>query len=85
MAIRNESPKVAVLRFGSPAGDAERADFAAALGEDLVIGLGRSRLLSLVPANSSLDFEAGTQGTRQICTALAADYVVQGQLSPMGR
>ncbi|MEN9789508.1 MAG: hypothetical protein RLZZ473_1572 [Pseudomonadota bacterium] len=84
-ATRNDSPKVAVLRFGSPAGDTERADFAAALAEDLVIGLSRSRLLSLVPAKSSLDFEAGAQGARQICTALGADYVVQGQLRPMGR
>lgn len=84
-ATRNESPKVAVLRFGSPVGDTERADLAAALAEDLIIGLARSRLLALVPAKSSLDFDAGSQGARQICTALGTDYVVQGQLRPMGR
>jgi TolB-like protein/Flp pilus assembly protein TadD len=82
---RNESPKVAVLPFASPAGDAERADFAGALAEDLIIGLARSRLLSLLPAKTSLDFNAGSQGTRKICTALDVDYVVQGQLRPMGR
>ena len=84
-ALRNESPKVAVLPFAAPAGDAERADFTAALAEELVIGLTRSRLLGLVPAKTSLDFNAGSQGARQICAALGADYVVQGQVRPMGR
>lgn len=77
---RSEKPRVAVLKFRHPPGDAEQAYFAESVAEDVIGGLSRSRLMRVLPAQSSLTYEARDLTAGRICAALGADYIVQGQV-----
>lgn len=81
---RAEAPRVAVLGFRVPGGDAEQEHLATGLAEDLIIGLSRTRLLRVLPALGTLDFDPSGLSVGRICTALGADYVVQGQIRRLG-
>ena len=81
---RSEKPRVAVLPFRHPPGDPDQAYFAEGVAEDVIIGLSRSRLLRVLPAQSSLPYGAKGLTTERICADLGVDYIVQGQVRPMG-
>jgi TolB-like protein/tetratricopeptide (TPR) repeat protein len=78
-------PRIAVLPFGHPAGDAEQADFAEALVDDLIAGLSKSPLFAVTPRQSSVIYEPSAQQPSSICGELGVDYVVQGAVRKMGR
>jgi len=75
-----ERPTIAVLPFGFPPGDQEQAYFAEGVAEDIIAGLARSKLLTVIPRQSSLTFDARGLNTEQICAGLGVDYLVHGQI-----
>ncbi len=75
-----DRPTIAVLPFGFPPGDQEQAYFAEGVAEDIIAGLARSKLLTVMPRQSSLTFDAQGLNTERICAALGVDYLVQGQI-----
>ena len=81
---RGAKPVVAVLAFRCPPGDEAQAFFAEGLAEDVIIGLSRSSMLSVAPAQSSLAFDAQGLTADKIASRLGADYLLQGQIRPMG-
>jgi TolB-like protein/DNA-binding winged helix-turn-helix (wHTH) protein len=76
----SDRPAIAVLPFGFPPGDQDQAYFAEGLAEDIIAGLARSRLLTVLPRQSSLTFDASGLNTERICAGLGVDYIVQGQV-----
>jgi TolB-like protein/Flp pilus assembly protein TadD len=79
-AASPDRPTIAVLPFGFPPGDQEQAYFAEGVAEDIIAGLARSKLLIVMPRQSSLTFDARGLNTERICAALGVDYLVQGQV-----
>ncbi|HEY2660623.1 MAG TPA: TIR domain-containing protein [Caulobacteraceae bacterium] len=79
-----ERPTIAVLPFGFPPGDQDQAYFAEAVAEDIISGLARSKLLTVMPRQSSLTFDAHGLSTDRICADLDVEYIVQGQVRRMG-
>jgi len=75
-----DRPTIAVLSFGFPPGDQEQAYFAEGVAEDIIAGLARSKLLTVIPRQSSLTFDARELNTERICAELGVDYLVQGQI-----
>ncbi len=77
-------PTVAVLAFRAPPGNEAEAYLAEGLADDVIIGLSRSSMLDVVPAQQSLSFQPRGLTTENIAKALGADYLLQGQVRPMG-
>ena len=82
---RWEKPLLAVLPFGFPPGDSSHAYLAEGVAEDVIIGLSRTRLLRVMPGQSSLAFDGHGMNADRICAALGVQYIVQGQIRPMGQ
>jgi TolB-like protein/Flp pilus assembly protein TadD len=78
-------PRIAVLKFGSPAGDDAQLEFAEALADDLIAGLSKSPLLAVMPRQTSLTYDATGQQTSEACAALGVDYLLHGSVRLVGQ
>lgn len=81
-----DRPRLAVLAFAHPSDAGDEVQLAEAIAEEVIAGLSRSRLLTVIARQSSLNFDTRGLGAAQICAELAVDYIFQGQVrrSPSG-
>lgn len=82
---RAAKPKVAVLPFRAPGASGEHLSFAEGIAEDVIIGLSHSRLLSVAPAQAATSQAVQGLEAALLRAELGVDYIVQGQVRPMGR
>jgi adenylate cyclase len=78
------NPLVAVMRFSFRGGDAEIADFAESLADDLTTAFARRRGIEVVARSSTAKLNAASGGAPSVRAATQADYVLTGGLQRSG-
>jgi TolB-like protein/Flp pilus assembly protein TadD len=77
-------PSIAVLRFEMSSTAQEEVYLAEGLAEEIIVGLSKSRLLSVTSRHSSLTFDPKGHDAREICDRLGVEYLVQGHIRRVG-
>lgn len=73
-------PSLAVLPFANLGGDAEFADFATGLADDIVANLARSPWLHVLAYHAPTARTEGRSGGVDLCNALGVSYLVKGSV-----
>ncbi|WP_152417339.1 TIR domain-containing protein [Sandarakinorhabdus sp. AAP62] len=79
-AAQEERPGIAVLMFRHPPGNQEEAYFAEGMCDDIITGLGRSRLMKVTGRQSSLTLDWLGRTMADVSEQLGARYLLRGQI-----
>jgi len=82
--IRGERPRLAVLAFDNYGSNDSRSSFADALTDELIAGLSKSGLFTVVSRQSSDTYNLKNMRVKAVCADLGADYVIHGAVRIMG-
>jgi adenylate cyclase len=80
----HEKPSIAALPFQNMSGDAEQEYFVDGLVEDILTGLARVKLLTVIARNSSFTYKGKAVDIRQAGRELGARYVLEGSVRKGG-
>jgi TolB-like protein len=79
-AAQEDRPSIAVLMFRHPPGNQDEAYFAEGMCDDIISGLGRSRLMKVTGRQSSLTLDWPGRTMAEVSTQLGARYLLRGQI-----
>jgi DNA-binding SARP family transcriptional activator/tetratricopeptide (TPR) repeat protein len=79
-----ERPRIAVMPFANIGGDTDLTPLCEGLAEDIIMGLGRFKLLFVIDRNSSAAVHQTTTDAAEIGKKLGVALVVQGSLQRLG-
>ena len=80
----SERPRIAVMPFANIGGDTDLTPLCEGLAEDIIMGLGRFKLLFVIDRNSSAAVHQTTTDAAEIGKRLGVALVVQGSLQRLG-
>jgi adenylate cyclase len=80
----SEKPSIAALPFQNMSGDPEQEYFVDGLVEDILTGLARVKLLTVIARNSSFVYKGKAVDVRQVGRELGARYVLEGSVRKGG-
>ena len=75
-----ERPSIAVLPFQNMSGEAGQEYFADGMVEEIIVGLSRSRALSVIARGSSFTYKGRTVDVKQVGRELGVRYVLEGSV-----
>jgi TolB-like protein len=75
-----EGPSIAVLPFQNMSGDADQEYFADGIVEEIIVGLSRSRALSVIARGSSFTYKGRAVDVKQVGRELGVRYVMEGSV-----